>query len=304
MDYAGSIAIASAIRHREKRAFTFLGHNLYLVLHSLCIFLTWKIMMTYKAALITGSADRLGRAMALELGRRGTNVVIHYSSSEEAAQDTVRKLTDLGVKACAVQADLLDLKACESLIDVAVHKIGSSLDVLINNASIFEYDNIETATPRTWDRHLKSNLQAPFILTQKFAEQAPKAIELSGELNAQACIINMVDQRVQKKTPEFMTYSIAKNALWSFSQTSAQALAPHIRVNAIGPGTTLIGSRQSQEHFETQRKSTILQRGPNTDDIVRTMSYFLDSGAVTGQLLCVDGGQSMGWQTPDILGVR
>ena len=258
--------------------------------------------MDYKAALITGAADRLGCAMALELAARGVNVVIHYSNSVEMAATTVADAIALGVQAVAIQADLTDRDQADALVARAVDAIGQ-LDVLINNASIFEYDNLGTATHAGWDRHMSSNFQAPFILTQAFAAQAPK-VGTDGEPLAQAAIINMVDQRVRKYTPEFMTYSLAKNALWTLTQTSAQALAPAIRVNAIGPGPTLQGTRQSRAHFDGQRGATILQRGANVDDIVGAMRYFLDAVAVTGQLICVDGGQHLGWKTPDIRGVE
>lgn len=258
--------------------------------------------MNYKAALITGGADRLGRAMALDLAARGVNVAVHYATSEIKAQETVQAIQAMGVQAVALQADLTDRSETNTLIDRAVSAIGQ-LDVLINNASVFEYDNIASATFDGWDRHMSSNFHAPFILTQSFAAQCP-GVGSDGEPLAQAAIINMVDQRVRKYTPEFMTYSLAKNALWTLTQTSAQALAPAVRVNAIGPGPTLQGSRQSLEHFQGQRKNTILERGANADDIVNTMRYFLDAPAVTGQLICVDGGQHLGWKTADIRGVE
>jgi NAD(P)-dependent dehydrogenase (short-subunit alcohol dehydrogenase family) len=183
--------------------------------------------------------------------------------------------------------------------------LGGPLTVLINNASIFEHDTIKSATRSSWDRHIGSNLRAPFLLTQAFAAQAlPATIDENGEAQAASLIINMVDQRVRKLTPEFMTYSLAKLALWSLTQTTAQALAPTIRVNAIGPGPTMKGARQSLQHFADQRANTILQRGANPTDITATLGYFLDAPAVTGQLLCVDGGQHLGWRTPDILGVE
>lgn len=258
--------------------------------------------MNYKAALITGGADRLGRAMAQDLAARGADVIIHYSSSKTKALETVQAVQALGVKAVAIQADLTDRKQAETLVARAIDAIGQ-LDVLINNASIFEYDNIATATHDGWDRHMASNFHAPFILTQAFAAQCPE-VGNDGEPLAQAAIINMVDQRVRKYTPEFMTYSLAKNALWTLTQTSAQALAPRVRVNAIGPGPTLQGARQSLEHFQGQRKNTILQRGANVDDILGAMRYFLDAPAVTGQLICVDGGQHLGWKTADVRGIE
>ena len=176
--------------------------------------------------------------------------------------------------------------------------------MLVNNASIFEYDNLGSATRQSWDRHMGSNLRAPFVLTQGFARQAPKADRSGAEPRAQALIVNMIDQRVLKPTPEFMTYSLAKAGLWWLTQTSAQALAPDIRVNAIGPGPTLQGNRQSDDHFARQRAATILQRGADEGDIQAALGYLLDAGAVTGQLICVDGGQHLGWRTPDVLGVE
>lgn len=179
------------------------------------------------------------------------------------------------------------------------------LSCLVNNASIFEYDTLQSATLESWDRHIGSNLRAPFVLTQNFAAQAPKATaDANGEPIAQALVVNMLDQRVRKLTPEFMTYTIAKMGLWALTQTSAQALAPDIRVNAIGPGPTLRGIRQSGAHFEKQRKNGPLGRGANAQDITAALGYFLDAPAVTGQLLCVDGGQSIAWQTPEIQGTE
>ena len=194
----------------------------------------------------------------------------------------------------------------QSLVSEAVDAIGAPLVVLVNSASIFEYDNIETATRESWDRHLESNLRTPFVLTQKFAEQAPEPV-IEGRWNeptAQALIVNMIDMRVRKLTPEFMSYTIAKSALWTLTRTSAQALAPKVRVNAIGPGPTMQGVRQSEEHFANQRAATIMKRGADPSDITHALGYFLDAPAVTGQLLCIDGGQHLGWQTPDVLGVE
>ena len=256
-------------------------------------------------ALVTGAADRLGRAMALKLADMGFDVAVHYSTSVEAATETVALIQAKGRNAVAVQADLLDMDAAEALVPASAKALGHPLTVLINNASIFEYDTLQTATRVGWDRHMASNLQAPFLLTQAFARQAPEALkDESGEFRAQAAIINMIDQRVRNLTPEFMTYTLAKMGLWALTQTSAQALAPSIRVNAIGPGPTLQGARQSDGHFSRQRVSTILERGPNAEDITAAMEYILRSPALTGQLLCIDGGQHLGWRTADVLGVE
>lgn len=256
-----------------------------------------------KRALVTGAGARLGRAMALYLAKRGHDVAVHYAGSDAGAAETVRLCEQAGVRAVALKADLLDVGETELLIPRAVEALGGPLTVLVNNASIFEYDTLATATAESWDRHLGSNLRAPFFLTQAFAAQAPEHGHCeAGEPCATGLVINMIDQRVNKLTPEFMTYTIAKMGLWAFTRTAAQALAPAVRVNAIGPGPTLIGARQSEDHFARQRANTVLGRGANPEDITQALGYFLDARAVTGQMIAVDGGQHLGWKTPDILG--
>lgn len=247
----------------------------------------------------------MGRAMALYLAERGYDVAVHYASSETDAASLVSEIEAIGQRAVALQADLLDETACQALIQRANDALDGPLCCLVNNASIFEYDTLQTATRDSWDRHIESNLRAPFVLTQNFAKQAPKATpDENGEPKSQALVVNMLDQRVRKLTPEFMTYTIAKMGLWALTQTAAQALAPDIRVNAIGPGPTIRGSRQSENHFTNQRKNVPLGRGANPEDITAALGYFLDAPAVTGQLLCVDGGQTLAWKTADILGVE
>ncbi len=241
--------------------------------------------------------------MCVALAENGWDVAVHYASSGAAAAGLVVELQALGVRAAAVQADLLDEGASAALVGAASAALGKPLTLLVNSASIFEYDTIKSATLKSWNRHIGSNLRAPFVLTQEFARQVP-AWQGSGEHEAMGVIINMIDQRVRKLTPEFMTYTLAKMGLWALTQTSAQALAPNIRVNAIGPGPTLQGSRQSDEHFANQRSATILRRGANPAEIVTALQFILDSPGVTGQLLCVDGGQHLAWQTPDVLGVE
>ena len=256
-------------------------------------------------ALVTGAGARLGQAMALYLGARGYDVAVHYSSSEEGANETVTLLKAMGRIAVTLKADLLDEGETEALLPAAANALGGPITCLINNASIFEYDSITSATRKSWDRHIGSNLRAPFILTQALAAQAPMtATDANGEPMAQALIINMLDQRIHKLTPEFITYTIAKMGLWALTQTSAQALAPHVRVNGIGPGPPLQGHRQSDVHFANQRAATILERGANASDITAALGFFLDSPAVTGQMICVDGGQHLAWKTPDVLGVE
>ncbi len=258
-----------------------------------------------RRALVTGAGHRLGAAMARYLGERGFDVAVHYAHSADGAQGVVRDIQGLGQRAVALQADMLDDAATEDLFAQSVAALGGPVTCLINNASIFEYDTIRSATRESWDRHMGSNLRAPFVLTQAMAAQGLSAAQdPQGEPVATGLIVNMIDQRVRKLTPEFMTYTLAKMGLWALTQTSAQALSPAIRVNAIGPGPTLQGARQSQAHFAAQRGATVLGRGANPQDIVAALGYFIDATAVTGQLLCVDGGQHLGWQTPDVLGVE
>lgn len=255
-------------------------------------------------ALVTGAGRRLGRAMALYLAQRGHDVAVHYSSSQDEAEATVAEIRALGRRARAFQADLLQEAQVQALIPAATAALGP-LTVLVNSASIFEYDRIETATRESWDRHIESNLRAPYVLTQAFARQCPPATtDETGEPLARGLIVNLIDQRILKLTPEFSTYTIAKMGLWALTQTAAQGLAPHIRVNAIGPGPTLRGSRQSETHFARQRAATVLGRGSNPSDITAALGFFLDSPAVTGQFIAVDGGQHLGWKTPDVLGVE
>ena len=258
-----------------------------------------------KNALVTGAGKRLGKAMALYLASRGYNVAVHYASSSAEAEDVAAEISAMGRASAALGADLLDEAQTATLVGQASDALGGPLTCLVNNASIFEYDTIQTATRDSWDRHIGSNLRAPFVLTQAFAEQAPEAeTDENGEPLAQALAVNMIDQRVLKPRPDFMTYTLAKSALWTFTQTAAQALAPRVRVNAIGPGPTLQGENQSAEGFATQRKTTVLRRGANADDIVGALAYFLSAKSVTGQMLAIDGGQHLTWQTPDVMGTE
>jgi NAD(P)-dependent dehydrogenase (short-subunit alcohol dehydrogenase family) len=255
-------------------------------------------------ALVTGAAKRLGREISLYLARRGFDVAVHYASSRDEAEATVAEIRAMGRQSVALQADLLNEAEVTPLVSRAAEALGGPLDLLVNNASVFEYDNIASATRRSWDRAMESNLRAPFVLTQAFAAQAPKARIVEGEPEARSLVINMIDQRVWKLTPEFMSYTLAKMGLWALTRTAAMGLAPDIRVNAIGPGPTLQGGRQSDSHFARQRQGTILKRGSNPADITAALGFFLDSPAVTGQMIAADGGQHLGWQTPDIVGLE
>jgi NAD(P)-dependent dehydrogenase (short-subunit alcohol dehydrogenase family) len=256
-------------------------------------------------ALVTGAGRRLGRSMAMYLAQRGYDLALHYVTSRDEAEALAKEVRDLGRKAVALRADLLVEGQVEKLVATAAKGLGGPLTLLVNNASIFEHDSFESATRKSWDRHIESNLRAPFVLSQTFAAQAPRArMDEAGEPVAQAMIVNMIDQRVHKLTPEYYSYTIAKMGLWAMTRTAAQALAPDVRVNGIGPGPTLQGGRQSSEAFAKQRQSTPLARGANPADICAALGFFLDSSAVTGQMIAVDGGQHLAWQTPDVMGVE
>ncbi len=258
------------------------------------------------AALVTGAAKRLGRAMALDLAAQGWSVAVHYHSSADEAAQTVSDCLDAGApNAVALPADLTVEADMQRLGPDAAAALGAPLTLLVNNASIFEMDSVESATRNSWDRHLESNLRAPFVLAQALAAACPPPQrDTRGEPIATGLVVNMLDQRVWKLTPAFTSYTVAKAALWALTQTMAQALAPGIRVNGIGPGPTLANERQSPEHFAKQRANVLLERGSNPEDICAALRYFIAAPSVTGQMIATDGGQHLGWQTPDILGTN
>ncbi len=249
-----------------------------------------------KTALVTGAGRRIGRGMALYLAARGYDLAVHYAGSGAGAAAVVAEARALGRRAEAFQADLLDEAACEALIPRVTAVLGP-LTLLVNNASIFEEDSLLTATRDSWDRHIGSNLRAPFVLTQGFARQCPAPVsDPAGETLARGLVVNMIDQRIWNPGPDHTSYTIAKTGLWALTRSAAQGLAPAIRVNAIGPGPTLIGPGQSAEAFAAERAGTILQRGVNEGDITAALGFLIDSPAVTGQMIAVDGGQHLGWQ--------
>lgn len=239
-----------------------------------------------RAALVTGAAKRLGRAMALELARQGFDVAVHYAASEQEAQATVRELALLGRRAVAVQADLSQESQATGLLDQALAQLGP-IGVLVNNASLFERDEWDSVTRESWDAHLETNLRAPFVLTQAFARSLPGA--------AEGVVINMIDQRVWSLTPHFVSYTISKAGLWTLTQTMALALAPRIRVNAIGPGPALPSSRQTQAQFARQSASVPLGHGTCPDEVAAAVTAILSLPAMTGQMIALDGGQHLQW---------
>lgn len=260
-------------------------------------------MSERRRALVTGAAVRVGKAMALDLAANGYDVAIHYRGSETEAHQTAREADALGARTALVQADLFEEDETATVISAAAEGLGGPLSVLVNNASWFELDEIHSMTRDTWDRAIESNLRAPVKLTQDFAAQAPKAVmDENGEPVAQSVVINVIDQRVLKPTPLFMSYLIAKSGLKTFTLTAAQALAPDIRVAGIGPGPTIVAAKQTDEHFAKSRAACALGRGSDPEDIVHAMRFILGNKAFTGQMLAIDGGQHILWRTPDIIG--
>lgn len=250
---------------------------------------------TPQSALVTGAAHRIGRAIAIDLAARGFRVAVHYNSSADESEALVKDLEAAGGTACAVGADLGSETATDGLVEAAQSALGAPISLLVNNASTFEYDTISTADRKSWDWHMEANLRAPFVLSQHMAAALPDGME--------GLIVNMIDQRVWKLTPEFTTYTLSKTGLWTLTRTLAQGLAPRIRVNAIGPGPTLRNARQSEEHFAKQQEGVLLKRGAKLHEITEAIGFMMLARSMTGQMIALDGGQHLAWQTPDILGI-
>ncbi len=236
-----------------------------------------------RTALVTGGARRLGRAICTALAEAGFRVAIHCHTSETEA---ARLAGEIGQAATVIQADLADESASAALIQRTTATIGP-LGVLINNASAFERDEWDDATRASWDRHLEPNLRAPFVLMQAMATALPAG--------AEGVVINMLDQRVWSLTPHFVSYTVSKAALWALTQQMALALAPRIRVNAIGPGPALPSARQTPEQFARQAGSVPLQHGTSPEEVGRAVLALLALPSVTGQMLALDGGQHLQW---------
>ncbi|MDZ7823356.1 MAG: SDR family oxidoreductase [Ahrensia sp.] len=240
-------------------------------------------------ALITGGAHRVGRAIALDLAAHGFGVVIHANTSIDAAKTLADEITASGGRAFAVQADLTNTTEAMGLIDKATALAGN-IDILVNNASIFEADDMASLDEELWDKHFAIHLKAPAFLTAELARI---------NKGADALVVNIIDHRVWRLKPTFISYTLSKAALWTATQTMAQALAPKIRVNAIGPGPALANDRQSAQDFADQVATLILQRGPQLDEFGATIRYFWAAKSITGQMIALDGGQHLSWQTPD-----
>lgn len=236
--------------------------------------------------LITGSARRIGRAVALDLARAGWRVCVHYRRSAAEAAALVAEIEHLGGTAAAVAADLASDADVARLVPLCGEVLGPPV-CLINNASEFQVDTVATTTPATWDTHLDINLRAPVFLAQSLFLNLPQG--------ASGNVINIIDQRVWKLTPDFFSYTISKAGLWTATRTLAQALAPRVRVNAIGPGPVLKSIHQTDADFAREAASTLLGHGPSPEEIAAAVRFILASPSLTGQMIALDGGQHLTW---------
>ena len=242
--------------------------------------------MKNKNLLITGAATRIGKAIALHFAERGWNIALHYFKSSSNAKKLKKIIEQNWVKVTLIKADLKNPREVEKIIPFARKKLGR-IDCLINNAALFEKDDIINFTNKSWNNHLNINLLAPAILTKQFAKQASKK-SLSN-------IINIIDQRIFNLTPFFMSYTISKGGLQTLTKTMAIRLAPNIKVNAIAPGPTIKSKRQTDKHFKNQVRSTPLKKSVGMDDICDTVEFLINNNAVTGQIIAVDSGQNLSW---------
>jgi NAD(P)-dependent dehydrogenase (short-subunit alcohol dehydrogenase family) len=242
-----------------------------------------------RAALVTGAAQRIGRAIAAALAADGWAVALHHRGSKAAAESLAAEIARTGGRAVALAADLTREDELTELVQRAGDALGP-LGALVNNASVFERDEALTVTRESWDRHVETNLRAPFVLMQLFARQLPEG--------AGGAIVNILDERVWKLTPHFTSYTLSKAGLWALTQTMALALAPRIRVNGIGPGPTLPSPRQSEEQFRRQSQAMPLGRGTTPEEIAAAVRFILAAPAMTGQMLALDGGQHLLWAAP------
>jgi NAD(P)-dependent dehydrogenase (short-subunit alcohol dehydrogenase family) len=245
-----------------------------------------------RSALITGASKRIGRAIAEDLAANGFAVAIHANRSLDEADALVAKLRQEGIRAISAQADLNDTVETSKLIEKVNSGLGP-LDLLVNNASVFQDDYADRFDEEAFEAHFAVHVRAPSILAADFARQLPDGVP--------GLIVNMIDQRVWSLTPRFYSYTLSKAALWTATQTMAQSFAPKIRVNAIGPGPTVRSARQSEEDFQRQIDGVIMKAGPGFDEFGRTVRFLFDTPSITGQMIALDGGQHLAWETPDVV---
>ena len=248
--------------------------------------------MEARKIIITGGATRIGAAIAKKLSGPNKELVLHFNKSKSKAVILKKKLESYGTKVYLVKGDLSKEKDIIKIIKLAKSKL-KFFDCLVNNASLFENDKLENFSLDSWSKHLRTNLRAPALLTKEFAKN------VKGKNNN---IINIIDQRVFKLTPYFFSYTLSKTGLYTLTKTSAMSLAPNIRVNAIAPGPTIKNQRQSEKHFKKQYLATPLKRQVDVEQICNAVDFFIKNISITGQVLAIDSGQNLNWQTPDVMG--
>tara|TARA_B100000949_G_scaffold123697_2_gene109476 strand:- start:1894 stop:2664 length:771 start_codon:yes stop_codon:yes gene_type:complete len=250
---------------------------------------------TSKIVLVTGAGKRIGRAIALDLAVHGFVIAVHANNSKNEAEETASIIRDAGGKAEVFLGDLTDPAVPDRLIAAIKKKFGPPR-ILVNNASIFEADTADTFDPELFDHHMALHVKAPALLAAAMAKALPDETD--------GLVVNMVDQRVKRLTPNFFSYTLSKSALWTATRTMALAFAPTIRVNAIGPGPTIKSSRQSDAEFARQVDALALEHGPELGEFGATIRYFWENKSITGQMIALDGGQHLAWETPDVTGVN
>ena len=248
--------------------------------------------MVARKIIITGAATRIGAAIAEKLSGHNVEIAIHFNKSKSKAEILKKKLQRLGTKVHLVKADLSIEKDIYKLVKTLKSKM-RYFDCLVNNASLFENDKLENFNSKSWEKHISTNLKAPALLSKEFSKNT------RGKKNN---IINIIDQRIFKLTPYFFSYTISKTGLYTLTKTSAMSLAPNIRVNGIAPGPTIKNKRQSDTHFKKQYFATPLKKQVNVNEICNAVDFFIKNASITGQVLAIDSGQSLNWQTPDVLG--
>ena len=248
--------------------------------------------MEARKIIITGGATRIGAAIARKLSGPNIEILIHYNKSKLKAEKLKKELSNKGSKVYLVKGDLSEETDIKKIIKFAKSKL-KIFDCLINNASLFKNDKLEDFSLDSWSKHLRTNLRAPALLTKEFAKN------VKGKNNN---IINIIDQRVFKLTPYFFSYTLSKTGLYTLTKTSAMSLAPYIRVNAIAPGPTIKNQRQSEKHFKKQYLATPLKRQVDVEQICNAVDFFIKNISITGQVLAIDSGQNLNWQTPDVMG--
>jgi len=250
--------------------------------------------MEARKIIITGGATRIGAAIAKKLSGPNKEILIHFNKSKTKAEILKKQLEKNNTKVYLVKGDLSKEKDINKILKFAKLKL-NYFDCLINNASLFENDKLDNFTKNSWNNHINTNLKAPALLSKGFSKNIKK-----GNNN----IINIIDQRVFKLTPFFFSYTLSKTGLFTLTKTSAMSLSPNVRVNGIAPGPTIKNIRQSEKHFKKQYLATPLKRQVDVNEICNAVDFFIKNRSITGQVLAIDSGQNMNWQTPDIIGTK